>query len=313
MANTRSSPNERAIIFGRPEKRPYGARLEFQVLHVGFLGDMENATILFDSGVVASLAPVRQNSWQGGRRFEFRLEGFSTAAAAEVHGRQLSQAILWTAISLNYGLRLSYTTQEPATVFERLRSHGDLCWGEGSPSWKPDVVLQQLVAGFAAPIPDAQTLLSMEIYSSSSLEASDRAAFLTAVSALEPLAEDQRLGAEVDAFVDSCCQSLKAATSIDHQHRASLEGRLNQLRRESIRQALRRCIVTKLPDLPTAPGIADFAYGLRSKLIHNGRLSDYDVDLAAETRKISNLLRLIYSQNLGLSLYAPGSEPAGTE
>jgi hypothetical protein len=65
MANTRSSTNERAIIFGRPEKRPYGARLEFQVLHAGFLGDMENATVLFDSGVVASLAPVRQTSWEG--------------------------------------------------------------------------------------------------------------------------------------------------------------------------------------------------------------------------------------------------------
>lgn len=305
MANTRSSTNERAIIFGMPEKRPYGARLEFQVLHVGFLGDMESATVLFDSGVVASLAPVRQTSWEGGRRFEFRLEGFPTAAAAEVQGRQLSQAILWTAISLNYGLRLSYRTQEPATVFERLRSHGASVWGEGSLSWNPQLVLQQLVAGFAAAIPDSQTLLSMEIYSSSSLEASDRAAFLTAVSALEPLAEDQALGSAVDAFVEGCCLSLRAAASIDQQHRVSLEGRLNQLRRESIRQALRRFIVTKLPDHPTAPDVADFAYGLRSELIHNGRLSDHDIDLAAETRKISNLLRLIYSRSLGLSLHAP--------
>jgi hypothetical protein len=266
---------------------------------------MENATVLFDSGVVASLAPIRQNSWQGGSRFEFRLEGFPTAAAAEVQGRQLSQAILWTAISLNYGLRLSYATQEPATVFERLRSDGDRIWAEGSPLWNPEVVLQQLVAGFAAPIPDPQTLLSMEIYSSSSLEASDRAAFLTAVSALEPLTGGQKLGVAVDAFVDGCCQSLRAAMSIDQQHRASLEGRLNQLRGESIRQALRRFIVTKLPDFPSAPDMADFAYGLRSKLIHNGRLSDYDIDLTAETRKISNLLRLIYSRSLGLSLYAP--------
>ena len=65
MANRRSSNDERAVIFGKPEKRPYGARLEFQVLHVGFLGDMENTTILLDSGAVASLAPARQTSWEG--------------------------------------------------------------------------------------------------------------------------------------------------------------------------------------------------------------------------------------------------------
>ena len=118
----RSSTDERAVIFGKQEKRPYGARLEFQVLHGGLLGNMENVAVLFDSGAVASLAPTRQTSWEGGRRFELRLEGFSTAAAAETQGRQLSQAILWMAISLNYGLRLSYRTQEPAVVFERLKS-----------------------------------------------------------------------------------------------------------------------------------------------------------------------------------------------
>ena len=287
------------MIFGKPEKRPYGARLEFQVLHVGFLGDIENATILLDSGAVATLAPVRQTSWEGGRRFEFRLEGFSTAAAAEAQGRQLSQAVLWTAISLNYGLRLSYRTQEPAAVFERLRSSGITVWGEGTTSWSPQVVLQQLVAGFAATIPDSQMLLSMEIFSSSSLEASDRAAFLTAVSALEPLAEKQSMGQAVDAFVDGCLLSLRADQSISQHHRVSLEGRLHKLRRESIRQALRRIITTKLPDYPTAFDVADSAYGLRSDLIHKGRLSDYDVDLAAETRKISNLLRLIYARSLG--------------
>lgn len=307
MANTRSSTDERAIIFGKPEKRPYGARLEFQVLHVGFLGDIENATILLDSGAVATLAPIRQTSWEGGRRFEFRLEGFSTATAAEAQGRQLSQAILWTAISLNYGLRLSYRTQEPAVVFERLRTSGTTMWGEGTVSWNPQVVLQQLVAGFAAAIPDSQTLLSMEIFSSSSLEASDRAAFLTAVSALEPFAEEQPMGQVVDTFVDGCLMSLRADQSISQPHRFSLEGRLHQLRRESIRQALRRFVATKLPDYPAAPDFADAVYGLRSELIHSGRLSDYDIDLAAETRKISNLLRLIYARSLGLSLHAPAA------
>ena len=69
-------------------------------------------------------------------------------------------------------------------------------WAEGTVSFDPQVVLEQFAAGFSVPEIDSQSLLSMEIFCSSSLEASDRAAFLTAVSALEPLAEEQPLGAE---------------------------------------------------------------------------------------------------------------------
>jgi hypothetical protein len=305
VANPRSPVDERSVIFGKPENRPYGARLQFQVLHAGVLGNMENASILLDSGAVASLGPARQPSWEGGRRFEFSLEGFATAATAEAQGRQLSQAVLWMAVSLNYGLRLSYRTQEPASVFERLRSSGTSLWAEGQSSWNPQIVLEQLIAGFAAPSLDLKTLLSMEIYTSSALEASDRAAFLTAVSALEPLAEQEPLGESVDAFVGGCLEALRAAPAIDGHHRRSLEGRVAQLRRESVRQALRRFMMTRLADRPAAADVADHAYGLRSDLIHNGRLSDYDVDLAAETRKIGNLLRLIYSRGLGLALHAP--------
>jgi hypothetical protein len=44
-------------------------------------------------------------------------------------------------------------------------------------SFNPQLVLEQFAAGFAVPQIDSQTLLSMEIFCSSSLEASDRAAF----------------------------------------------------------------------------------------------------------------------------------------
>ena len=124
MPRNTSANVERAVIVGKAAKRPYGARLEFQVLHNGVLGNIETASILLESGAVALLAPARQTSCEGGRRFELRLEGFATATFAEDQGRQLSQAILWTAISLNRGLRLSYRTREPASVFERQRSGG---------------------------------------------------------------------------------------------------------------------------------------------------------------------------------------------
>lgn len=305
MTNAQSASAERAIVFGKPEKRRYGARLAFQVLDVGCLGNMENATVLLDTGAAATLAPVRQPSWEGGRRFELKLEGFATATAAEAQGRRLSQAILWTAISLNYGLRLSYRTQEPVAVFDRTASEGSSMWCEGTVSSDAQVVLEQFAAGFSVPQIDSQTLLSMEIFCSSALEASDRAAFLTAVSALEPLAEAEPLGATVDTFVDGCLASLRTAHSIE-QHRASLENRINHLRHESIGQALRRIITARLPDHPTAPALVDAAYALRSKLIHQGR-ADYDVDLAIETQKISGLLRAFYARALGLIPRVPGA------
>ena len=298
MANTRSSTDERAVIFGKPEKRPYGARLEFQVLHVGFLGDIENATILLDSGAVATLAPVRQTSWEGGRRFEFRLEGFSTAAAAEAQGRQLSQAVLWTAISLNYGLRLSYRTQEPAAVFERLRSSGITMWGEGKRRGARTWFCNSLSPALP---PRSLTRRCSSRWRSFLLHPSRPATvllFSRRSRALEPFAEEQSMGQAVDAFVDGCLLSLRADQSISQHHRVSLEGRLHQLRRESIRQALRRFITTKLPDDPTAPDVADSAYGLRSES-HPQRAS---VRLqrrprCRNTEDQITLLRLIYARS----------------
>jgi hypothetical protein len=271
------------------------------------LETMQEATFLLSTGAVATLAPVRQPSWAGGRRFELKLEGFPTATVAEAQGRQLSQAILWTAISLNYGLRLNYRTQEPVAIFDRTASEGSSMYAEMTGSFDPQLVMEQFAAGFAIPQIDSQTRLSMEIFCSSSLEASDRAAFLMAVSALEPLAKEQSLGAAVDIFVDDCLALLRRADSIEQKHRASLEGRINRLRQESIRQALRRIIAAKLPDRPTAPAIADAAYALRSELIHDGRLADYDVDLAVETEKIGSLLRVFYARALGLTPHRPAA------
>jgi hypothetical protein len=91
---------ERSIIITRPEKRPYGAKLIFQVLNKGFLGNLEHVTIFLDDGASVTLAPERQLSWEGGRRLSLTLEGFPTASQAEEHGRRLVQGLLWTSENL---------------------------------------------------------------------------------------------------------------------------------------------------------------------------------------------------------------------
>lgn len=294
---------ERSVIVSCPEKRPYGAKLIFQVLEKGFLGNLEHVTIFLDDGAFVTLVPERQLAWEGGRRFSLTLEGFPTASQAEEHGRRLVQGLLWTAISLNFGVRLNYHTYEPTTVYDRLRSLGFSMFGEGTTSFPPDWVIDRLQAAYMLPKSvDRTLLLSMEIYCASQLEASDRAIFLSTVSALEPLAKAELLGSEVDAFIDECSAQLEKKDEIEPEYRQSLQGRLNELRKESIRQALKRVIRAKLPNDASAQGIIDYAYNLRSQLIHRGIPENLDIDFSVETRKVSSILRQLYAKVLGFTI-----------
>jgi hypothetical protein len=295
--------DERIKIVTRPEKRRYGAKLVFQVLEKGFLGNLEHVTILLDDGAYATLATERQASWEGGQRFSLMLEGFPTASLAEEHGRRLVQGLLWTSVCLNFGVRLNYNTHEPTTVFDRLRSGGMSCWGEMSTSFPPNWVIDRLRAGYTLPkLVDRALLLSMEIFCSAHLESSDRAIFLSTVSALEPLACSEPLGPAVDAFVNECLAQIERAEEIQTEQRQSLRGRLIGLKKESIRQALKRLIRVKIPDDPAAPAIIDEAYNLRSQLIHQGIPDDLDIDFSVETQKVSSIIKTLYSKELSLSI-----------
>lgn len=294
---------ERSKIVSRPEKRRWGTKLVFQVLSKGFLGNLEHVTILLDDGAYVTLAPERQASWEGGQRFSLTLEGFPTASQAEEHGRRLVQGLLWISISLNFGVRLNYHTHEPTTAYDRLVSPGSSMWAEATTSFPPNWVIDRLRAAYMLPkLVEPPLLLSMEIFCSSHLEASDRAIFLSTVSALEPLANAARLGPVVDAFIDGCLALIENHNEIQPEYLQSIQGRLNDLRKESIRQALKRLIIAKLPDDVSAPKIIDDAYNLRSHLIHSGIPDDLDVDFSAETRKVSSIIRQLYAKELGFTI-----------
>jgi hypothetical protein len=231
------------------------------------------------------------------------LEGFATASEAEKHGRMLVQALLWTSICLRIGVRLNYRTHEPTVVYDRLRSSGISMYGEGrviTPvSWSIDKLRTTYMM---SKLVDRQLLLSMEIFSASSLEASDRAIFLSTVSALEPLATPAELGAEVDAFIDECLSQLKKNDKIRSEYRASVHGRLNELKKESVRQALKKLIKAKIPEVESALSIIDYAYDLRSQLIHRGVPDDLDIDFSVETMKVSSIIKELYAKMLGFPL-----------
>lgn len=130
---------ERALIVREPPKRPYGARAGVHLQTEVSLGHMEGVCLLLDSGPIITIEPRRKTPWEGGDKFSFTLEGFPTAAAAEAAGRKMVQALLWTAVSLNFPLRLEYTTHEPTVVFDRTHSSGDKAEIFGTVGWQGDV------------------------------------------------------------------------------------------------------------------------------------------------------------------------------
>ena len=84
--------------------------------------------------------------------------------------------------------------------------------------------------------------------------------------------------------------------------RQSLRDRVTQLRRESVRQALHRLCDSWFPANKQAKTDIDYAYGIRSQLLHEGRLEDLDVELPVETRKVAGYLRQVYASAFGIAL-----------
>lgn len=298
-------PEERILVLARDQRRKYGARLTFQVQRPEYIGGLENVTLLIDDGALATIEPGRVLSWEGGQRYHIEVIGFPTASDAEEAGMRTAQSLLLTAVSLNFGLRLNYHSHEPPTVFDRTVSTGVSAWGEGFAFWPQEVVLKELTQTLAVPLRDRRLLLSMELFVAAGLESNDRAKFVMAVSALEPLAAQQELGPDVAAVIDDLARRLAGESAISDDLRNSLRGRLLQLKRESIRQALKRLSAVWLPGDQDAWRDLDRAYALRSELLHEGRPNDLDILLSEETRKVSNLLRRIYQQAFEYKLHSP--------
>ena len=305
MGKSKPPTQERALIVQHAAKRPYGARARIHVQTAASIGDVEGVTLLLDNGAFITIEPRKKGPWEGGDKFTLTLEGFPTAAAAEAGGRRLVQSMLWTAISLNFGLRFEYSTYEPTAIFDRTASRGVTAEGFGTVGRSVDRVLNELHESYMdLGDPDPALLLSMEIFAGARVEISERARFLAIVSALEPLAENHSLGEEVSGFVDACIAALNADAAIPVPARASVRGRLEHLRTESVRQAILRVVRETLPARADAPGLVDEGYAVRSQIVHEGRPSDLDVDLEDLGRKVGGILRELYSARLNRRLCA---------
>ena len=135
----------------------------------------------------------------------------------------------------------------------------------------------------------------MEIFAASRLETTERAKFVGIVSALEPLAiqhkyDDKELNSLIKSF-----QLQLQESNLTLQLKNSLQGRIGQLKRESVSQAIKRLTEESLPRDSQSADIINDAYNLRSKILHEGST---DADLQLKSREVEEIIRKIFKYKI---------------
>jgi hypothetical protein len=192
------------------------------------------------------------------------LDAFPSACEAERAGRLLTASLLWVAAfkRVTIGFR-KRTGDYPFAVRNRTLSSGLSVEAEGRAFSKvmPEEIAAVAQQAYSAGSDISQAvLISMEFFAAARLEATDRARFISLMTALEALAVQQDLGDEVAGVLNALAKALEAAPELqgsEHERlRTSLSTRLRQLRKESVRQAILRTIREHIRD-PEAERFVD--------------------------------------------------------
>ena len=148
-------------------------------------------------------------------------------------------------------------------------------------------------------------LTSLEFYASARMETTDRARFIGLMTALEALSVQYDYGDDIGSLLTELASRLEESPLLQGDDKASLRsslsGRLKGLRQESVRQAIVRAVREHMNDKETFRFV-DEAYGVRSKILHEGLRA---AELTNLTHRLEDVLRTIYSSILGLPLGRP--------
>ena len=298
---------EKKMISEHPERRPYASKIDF-ILEVGTEYKFEGeACLLLKAPYVVRIKP-KQNEQLGHHQcLTATIEGFSSAGEAENMGLKLTQSILWSVISRKFHLRLLYHTPQPSIVFDRtltknngirLSSHTSATL-IASTTYIVDLIEQALTNIDEI---DPRLLISMELFTSAKLESTERTRFIGLVSSLEPLIiQEPYNDPGLDKLVRDFIEALDK-TPLSVSHKASVSGRVNELKKESISHSVKRYVNSYFPDKPEIAETVLEAYNIRSKLLHEG---SFDADIDEKAEKLEDIIRLIYGKILNLDLMTP--------
>jgi hypothetical protein len=297
-----------------PHAFPYGAKItiflngeiQFDVQHDLFeFGESLTLRLVEDKTIVSK---YQELTLPGFQVWDVFLEGFSTACEAENAGIKLAQSFLWLSISRGFPIRLLYNKPLPCTVYDRTRSVGLVMSGFGYQTQKetPETILAEVKKAFFSPhnpkIDWERILLAMEIYSSSRLEVTERAKFISLVTSLEALSAQQSYKEYFELLrekISDLITAIRDEKNIPESVKNSLTRRIcRELNMESVRQAILRVILDFLQD-PSCKKRFEAAYDARSELLHEGKTAGNLHELTEET---SQMIRRVIAACLGLPL-----------
>lgn len=285
--------SERNVIASSPNRRPYGAKLTLLLeKHTDFNIDGE-CIFLVSPQILVRIKPKEKRHAEDDKGWDIFVEGFATAGEAEQVGLKVALGFLWAAIQGCYSARLLYHTPLPCAIYNRTRSTGLTM------SAFATVSITKGIANIVGPLDtivstehnvDPRLLVALEIFTAARLETTERAKFVGIVSALEPIAQQEKYKSEeLNELINNFKDQLNKA-DLDQDLKASLKGRIDQLCLESVSRAIKRLVRESLPDEPDVVEAVDEAYNLRSKILHEGST---DADLQEKSRAIEEIVRKI--------------------
>lgn len=243
---------ERQKIYSQPNRRPYASCIEIVLNDTDQFGVGEGASLLLnDNHIITFIPTVMKIGKTEVQKIRACVEGFATFGEAEEAGLKLSTAIFWLAVTIKCPLRLDSHTPLPFMVYDRTQKSGLRLSFSAHPTRvsSPQKIVRLLKQIYCRnDLIDKRLLVSMELFASARLEVTERTRFLGLVSALEPIAEQQKYSAPVERLTMRFLEILAKNDSIPKELHPSLEGRIRDIKRESVMQAIYRLLERYLPN-----------------------------------------------------------------
>lgn len=240
------------------------------------------------------------------KRITVLLEAFASVSEAERAGKSLAVSLLWVAASKRVTIAFEKQTGDfPFKIRNRTELADDSMRAEGRVHWsiKPEDFCSTTEKAYSLQ-PDLRpaVLTSMGFYASARLENSEQARFIGLMTALEALSEQRVHEDKIKGVIDELVSTLQTHPALAGNDkksvRDSLCGRVKSLCRESVRQAILRTVRQHVNEDVTVKFV-DEAYGVRSKILHEGVKAE---EISSLTHKLEGVLREIYAAMLGLPL-----------
>ena len=242
------------VMETNPNDFPYGANItiflngtiQFELGQMNYMPG-ENLSLQFVENK-SNASEFTEITFPGSKIWDVKLTGFKTACEAEKAGVKLAESFLWYSISKNFPIRLVYHKSLPCTVYDRTKGPSLEMFGFGhsTQTEKATDIISGLKESFfsvyESEIDRKRLLLAMEIFSSSQLEITTRAKFISLITSLEALSLQKSYKEYTDHVkdkIDELIEAIQNEENIPEKIRNSLTGKIKrEMSIESIRQAI---------------------------------------------------------------------------